>query len=147
VLRVSRDEWRRVAQDIAAGAGRLLALWTSGDEAPTLLVRAAYAAAPGLLVAELSLPDPDREYPGLEQTFPAAVRMQRAANDLTGTRSTDEDTRPWLRHAALARDVFVRCSTASHRGSRTRRRWIATTSSAWRATVCTRSRLARCMRE
>jgi Ni,Fe-hydrogenase III large subunit len=100
VLRVSRDEWRQVAEDIAAGAGRLLALWASGDEAAALLVRAAYAAAPGLLVVELSLPDRDLAYPGLEQTFSAAARMQRAAADLTGTRSTDEDTRPWLRHAA-----------------------------------------------
>jgi Ni,Fe-hydrogenase III large subunit len=44
--------------------------------------------------------DPDTPYPGLEDLFPAAARMQRAMADLSGIRSTDPDTRPWLRHAA-----------------------------------------------
>jgi Ni,Fe-hydrogenase III large subunit len=37
-------------------------------------------------------------YPGIEDIFPAANRMQRAIADLSGPRSTDPDTRPWLRH-------------------------------------------------
>ena len=36
-LTVSREEWRQVAQDLAAAGGRLVALWASRDErgAPT----------------------------------------------------------------------------------------------------------------
>jgi Ni,Fe-hydrogenase III large subunit len=44
------------------------------------------------------------DYPGLEESFPAALRMQRAAADLTGIRSTATDARPWLRHAAWPAD-------------------------------------------
>jgi Ni,Fe-hydrogenase III large subunit len=100
VVRVPRDDWRPVAEDAAAGGGRLLALWTSGEAAPALIVRAAYDTREGLLVAELLLPDSDHDYPGLDQVYPAAARMQRAAADLTGARSTSDDVRPWLRHAA-----------------------------------------------
>jgi Ni,Fe-hydrogenase III large subunit len=97
---VSAPQWRQLAQDMAAGGGRLLALWVSGDGAPALQVRAAFAAAAGILVAELPWPGATEEYPGLEPAFPAASRMQRAAADLSGVRSTDPDRRPWLRHAA-----------------------------------------------
>ena len=31
-LTVSHEEWRQVAQDLAAAGGRLLALWASRDE-------------------------------------------------------------------------------------------------------------------
>jgi Ni,Fe-hydrogenase III large subunit len=100
LLQVSAPQWRQVAEEMAAGGGRLLALWVSGDAAPALQVRAAFAAAAGLLVAQLPLSSAAEEYPGLEPAFPAASRMQRAAADLSGVRSTDPDRRPWLRHAA-----------------------------------------------
>jgi Ni,Fe-hydrogenase III large subunit len=100
VLQVSPPQWRQLAQDMASSGGRLLALWVSGDSAGGVQVRAAFAAAAGILVAELQLSNAAEEYPGLEQAFPAASRMQRAAADLTGVRSTDPDRRPWLRHAA-----------------------------------------------
>jgi Ni,Fe-hydrogenase III large subunit len=46
------------------------------------------------------LPDLETEYPGIEDLFPAAVRMQRAVADLSGVHANSADRRPWLRHAA-----------------------------------------------
>ncbi len=80
-----------------------MALWVSGDERDSPIVRGAFLAEPGGLVLSLRLDDPDARYPGLADLFPAAARMQRAAADLAGVRSTDPDERPWLRHAAWPR--------------------------------------------
>ena len=100
-LTVSEDQWPRVAQDMAAAAGRLVALWASGDDERTVTtIHAAFVADPGGLVLTLPIADRDAPYPGIEDLFPAAARMQRAMADLSGVRSTDPDTRPWLRHAA-----------------------------------------------
>jgi len=99
-LTVSREEWRQVAQDSAAAGGRLAALWASEDERPAPIVRAAFLAEQSGLVLSLPVTDPQAPYPGLEDLFPAAARIQRGIADLSGLRSTDSDTRPWLRHAA-----------------------------------------------
>ena len=100
-LNVSREQWRQVAQDLAAAGGRLVALWASGNDRGTAGVRAFFLSEGNGLLVSLALADHDaRPYPGLEDLFPSAARMQRAAADLTGLRSTAEDTRPWLRHAA-----------------------------------------------
>ena len=77
--------------------------WRSG---PTPRCRATppctrvYLAQPGGLVVELRVADADGAYPGIDDVFPAAGRMQRAIFDLHGLRSTGTDERPWLRHAA-----------------------------------------------
>jgi Ni,Fe-hydrogenase III large subunit/Ni,Fe-hydrogenase III component G len=99
-LTVSHEQWRLVAQDLAAAGGRLVALWASGDERTTPQVRAAFLTERRGLVVTVPVADPDTPYPGLEDLFPAAARMQRAMADLSGIRSTDPDRRPWLRHAA-----------------------------------------------
>jgi len=98
-LTVARDEWSQAAEDMATHGGRLLSLWASRDGNGDDVVRAAYIAAPNVLVLGLPLTF-DTYYPGIEQWFPSARRMQRAVADLSGLRSTDADTRPWLRHAA-----------------------------------------------
>src|ERR1700686_3858847 len=99
-LRVSRDEWQQAAEHVATGGGRLQALWASRDRDGRDRVRVAYTAEQGVLVLSLPLPDGEANYPGIEQWFPSASRMQRSVADLSGLRSTDPDTRPWLRHAA-----------------------------------------------
>ena len=99
-LTVSKDQWRRVAQDMAAAGGRLVALWGSADERAAPKVHAAFVAESAGLVLTLPIADPEAYYPGMEDLFPAAARMQRAIADLSGARSTGPDTRPWLRHAA-----------------------------------------------
>jgi Ni,Fe-hydrogenase III large subunit/Ni,Fe-hydrogenase III component G len=98
-LTVSRDEWRQAAEDMASHGGRLMSLWASLDGSDDT-VRAAFMASPGVLVLRLLLTTSDPNYPGIEKWFPSANRMQRAVADLSGLRSTDADTRPWLRHTA-----------------------------------------------
>jgi Ni,Fe-hydrogenase III large subunit len=105
-LTVARDEWRQAAEDMAAGGGRLLAHWASRDASGDNIaggdniVRAAFIADAGVLVLSLPLTAAEADYPGIEQWFPSANRMQRAVADLSGLRATDADRRPWLRHAA-----------------------------------------------
>jgi Ni,Fe-hydrogenase III large subunit/Ni,Fe-hydrogenase III component G len=100
-LNVSREEWRQVAQDLAAAGGRLVALWASGNEHGIPCVRAAFLAERDAVLVSLTLTDGGaRPYPGLEDLFASAARMQRAVADLTGLQSSARDTRPWLRHTA-----------------------------------------------
>jgi Ni,Fe-hydrogenase III large subunit/Ni,Fe-hydrogenase III component G len=99
-LTVSRDDWQQAAEHVATGGGRLQSLWASRDRDSRDRVRVAYTADQGVLVLSLPLPEGEVNYPGIEQWFPSASRMQRAVADMSGLRSTDPDTRPWLRHAA-----------------------------------------------
>ena len=99
-LEVDADSWSRVALDVAATAGRLVAFWAEARPAGGSWLRATYAAEPGVLVASLALPPGDREYHGLHEVFPAAARMQRAVADLSGPEARGGDRRGWLKHAA-----------------------------------------------
>ena len=98
-IQVSRDQWRCAALDIAAAGGRLAALWASGDETGARVHGAFLLESIGCVLT-LPLADPKSPYPGIEDLFPAASRMQRAMADLTGLQSTAVDVRPWLRHSA-----------------------------------------------
>ena len=102
-LSVSAEQWRSLALDFAAAGHRLVSLWGSGDdESP--LVRAVYLGEHRGFLVSLRLSTAEQRYPGLEDLFPTAARMQRAVVDLCGLRSTAEDSRPWLRHAAWPGD-------------------------------------------
>ena len=103
-LEVTFDTWHQVASDIAAGNGRLLSLWV--DREPTTRVHAAFLCDGALLTLMLDLDGAETEYPGLSDIFPCAVRMQRAAADLSGIRARDFDRRHWLRHTAWPADYF-----------------------------------------
>jgi Ni,Fe-hydrogenase III large subunit len=102
-LSVLHDQWRRAAQELAAAGGRLVALWASADERTSPTIRAAFLAEHTGLVLSLPIADPDTPYPGLEDLFPVAERLQRAVADLSGLHASASDTRPWLRHAAWPR--------------------------------------------
>jgi len=97
---VPLDQWRSAALDIATASGRLAALWASRDEHMGSCIHAAFLLKRVALVLSSRWADPDSAYPGIEDLFPAAARMQRATADLCGVYSTGADTRPWLRHAA-----------------------------------------------
>jgi len=97
-LSVRRDEWRSLAEDVAAAGSRLVALWASADRQNRPFLRAAYLTENFGIVASTALGAADEPYDGIEDLFPATSRMQRAIADLTDFRSTDRDTRPWLRH-------------------------------------------------
>ncbi len=111
---VTPEQWLQAAGDAAAASGQLLALWAAEDPADssTVILRAALLWDLGVLVLELPVRD-GATYPGLQEIFPAASRMQRAAFDLFGARSDDADTRPWIRHAAWQADRFPLRSAAS----------------------------------
>ena len=101
---VTPDSWLACAQDMAAGGGRLLALWA--DATRPVTVYAVLIAEPTVLLLSLELEETTTTYPGLAELFPAAARMQRAAADLCGMRARDFDQRPWLRHAAWPDDYL-----------------------------------------
>ena len=103
-LPLAADPWRNAALDLAAGGARLMALWADNEGKSGATVRAAIAAEPGVLVLVLSVAAIDDGYPRLDDIFPAANRMQRAAADMCGIRARDADARPWLRHAAWPAD-------------------------------------------
>ena len=106
-LQVDAEGWRAAAGDVAAAGGQLLALWTTSGataDAPAT-ARAALLVDGRLLVLALHVPAPAGRYAGLQELFPAATRMQRAAADLTGVQSDGPDGRPWLRHAAWPVDA------------------------------------------
>src|SRR5947209_6228774 len=100
-LTVSQEQWRQAAFDLSAAGARLLALWAGGAKQATHSISAVFVApeARGLILT-LPMVDADEPYPGVENLLPAASGMQRAITDLSGIRSTDPDTRPWLRHTA-----------------------------------------------
>ena len=104
-LLVEPQEWRELAQDVAAAGGRLLALWGTNRVGQCDTLHAVTVAPPRVLAVTIPL-DADGGYPGVEDVFPSASRMQRAVFDLCGVRSTGQDTRPWLRHAAWPEDAF-----------------------------------------
>ncbi len=99
-LRVDAAAWRDVAQDLAATRGRLLALWGDTSIEHRGSVIALYLTHRGALAVELPVTPEMGRYPGLQDIFPSAGRLQRAIRDLNGLHCTDPDTRPWLRHAA-----------------------------------------------
>lgn len=105
-LPVTREEWRQATENIAAGGGRLISLWARSHAEGGHLVRAAFVADAGVLILSLHMSSSDSYYPGIEQLFPSARRMQRAIADLCGLRSTDADQRPWLRHAAWPANFY-----------------------------------------
>jgi Ni,Fe-hydrogenase III large subunit len=67
-------------------------------------VHSAFLIDCGALLLNLWLADAESSYPSLEQHFPCASRMQRAMADLSGVRSSDPDSRAWLRHNAWPPD-------------------------------------------
>ena len=100
VAHVSLDDWRNATVEFAAAGGRLAALWASAHEHAGRSIHAAFWVERAAMVLTSQWADPEAAYPGIEDLFPAAARMQRAAADLSGVHSTATDTRPWVRHAA-----------------------------------------------
>jgi Ni,Fe-hydrogenase III large subunit len=108
--------WREAARELHEAGARLVALWagpgggagggTGGGTGAGQAVHAAFLAAPGLLLLTLPLGEGAR-YPGLQDLYPFASRMQRAIADLHALHAIDEDTRPWLRHGGKPYE-FVR---------------------------------------
>src|SRR5215510_9859032 len=96
--RVGAERLREVAIGIAAKGGRLAALWGSDerDRGDGFALHLALVVDDATLWLTTSLPADRPDYPDLADIFAAANRMQRAAYDLVGMRSSAADQRPWL---------------------------------------------------
>ena len=101
-LLVDGTLWIDLAREVAAAGGQLAALWASASDAAArrATLHAAYLVQARLLVVTLPVSDITQPCRSLHELFPAAVRMQRAAFDLSGICTDAPDQRPWLRHAA-----------------------------------------------
>ncbi len=95
------------ARAAADDGARLLGLWASDgrDSGRGLCVHVLLIGAEGLVLLEHALPA-DGSFPSLAALFPAAGRMERAAYDLAGAASDQDDRRGWLRHAAWPASWF-----------------------------------------
>jgi Ni,Fe-hydrogenase III large subunit/Ni,Fe-hydrogenase III component G len=103
---VNAIEWTAASRQVREEGGRLVALWGS-ECAPGFEIHVALATGDGLIVLTMPLPHERPEYPGIEEIFPAANRMQRAAFDMLGIQAQgSDDRRPWLRHAAWPATAF-----------------------------------------
>ncbi len=92
-----------VCLKVAEGGGRLVALWGSDERqnAGGFALQVALVTEAGLICLCVALEEAQPVYPNLSLIFPAALRMQRAAQDLLGIVATDSpDKRKWLRHGA-----------------------------------------------
>ena len=112
-ITLEAQHWRDFAQDVAAAGGRLLALWGTPESSAGHRLHAVVIVHPRVVLATATLPAGTTHYAGIEDVFPAARRLQRAIFDLTGLRSSDPDTRPWLRHAAWPGDAFPLADAAT----------------------------------
>ena len=100
---IGAAELQPVCRRLAAGGGRLVALW--GSDEGGLALHVVLSHENSLLC--LSLPLPDGHYPDISGIFLAANRMQRAACDLLGIVAAGAaDGRKWLRHAAWPEGSF-----------------------------------------
>ncbi len=158
--RVDAGEWRTLCLHVAAGGGRLVALWGSDRRQGGAAYETAYAMHAALAsdteFAVVTLSLAGTAYPDISDLFPAAIRMQRAVRDLLGLSATGAaDARKWLRHVAWPAAVFPLRKSAfegdtqvfDFKGKKkmTRTRSTPTRSCKWRATGCMKLRSARCM--
>lgn len=89
-----------LCQAVAAGSGRLLALWGSDerDRDQGFRLHLALQHAGRLLLVRCTLAADDPGHPDLGGIFPTAARMQRANRDLLGIHARTDDTRGWIDH-------------------------------------------------
>ncbi|MDE3188819.1 MAG: NADH-quinone oxidoreductase subunit C [Acidobacteriota bacterium] len=107
--RVGAVRWRQSAERFHTDGGRLLTLWGSDDRDRDGLFRiyAAYLLKEGVAVVEHEMEHGTTPaYPSLAETFPCALRMERAIHDLLGITSMEPDHRGWLRHGGWPQTVF-----------------------------------------
>jgi Ni,Fe-hydrogenase III large subunit len=97
---VDPSGWLPALATVAAGGGRLLALWAETPSGAAASVHAVCCADPGLLRVSLALAADQTRFPTATEIFPAALRMERAIFDMNGLQSSGVDERPWLRHQA-----------------------------------------------
>ena len=89
---VTRDAWRAVGCELAAGNATLLGLWGDGN-----VVHMAVAVEPVRDITVVSLDCPDRTFPSVGALHAPAIRLERAIRSLYGLEPAGlPDERPWL---------------------------------------------------
>ena len=89
---VDAEAWRRAAGKLAAGEGRLLALWGEPDAVHM-------AVEEDGAIGVLTLGCPNKRFPSVGLIHPPALRLERAIRDLYGLEPEDfPDARGWLDH-------------------------------------------------
>ncbi len=95
---VDQDNWRKAGAALAAGDLTLLGLW--GE---TNCVHLALLDEGARAIAVLTLDCPERRFASIGALHPAAIRLERAMQDLFGLEAIGlPDTRPWLDHGRWA---------------------------------------------
>jgi Ni,Fe-hydrogenase III large subunit/Ni,Fe-hydrogenase III component G len=108
-VRVDRELWLRMAEELCESGARLLTLWGTDDRdrAGGFRIDAAYLLSDGVRVVEHRMEDESEPwYPSLARLFPSTLRMQRAVYDLLGISTDESDDRGWLRHGGWPHSVF-----------------------------------------
>jgi Ni,Fe-hydrogenase III large subunit len=91
---LTREHWQRMVLHLTVSDWDLLALWGERDAVHAALYE---AATNSLAVASLACPD--GRFPSLSAVRPAAIRFERAVQDLCGLKADGlDDARPWLDH-------------------------------------------------
>jgi len=108
LLAPEQDQWTGMAESMKAGGAGLLALWATDDRDRDgrFRLHAAYLLPGELVLVEHALPAGTVSYPGLEDLFPVADRLQRGVADLSGLRAEGGDERGWLRHGGWPEAFF-----------------------------------------
>jgi Ni,Fe-hydrogenase III large subunit/Ni,Fe-hydrogenase III component G len=103
------QQWLQLTKDLQNSGARFLTMWGCDDRDRNLgfCIHAAYLLPANVIVIQhriTSLSNPS--YPDIAESFPAALRMQRAVYDLLGISTNSRDTRSWLRHGGWPETVF-----------------------------------------
>src|SRR5260370_10428133 len=89
---VSRETWRMLTGELAAGRMTLFGLWGDADKVHMALLQDAE-------IVVVTIECQDGKFPSVGQGHPPAIRLERAIHDLCGLESPDlQDQRPWLDH-------------------------------------------------
>jgi len=105
---VDREQWLALASAMKSAGAVLLSLWGTDDRDRDgrFRVRAAYLLRHEVVVVEHPMPATAPSYPGLEDRFPVAARLQRTTADLLGVVAEGGDGRGWVQHGRWSRQAF-----------------------------------------
>ena len=93
-IEVGEDLWRRLGERLARGAWTMLDLWGEAGAVQMAVLDEGAGA-----IAVVSLACPQGRFPSVGRLHPAAIRLERAIEDLYGLEPEGAaDRRPWLDH-------------------------------------------------
>jgi Ni,Fe-hydrogenase III large subunit/Ni,Fe-hydrogenase III component G len=89
---VSPETWRMLTEELAGGRMTLFGLWGDADRVHMALLQNSE-------IVVVTIECRDGKFPSIGQVHPPAIRLERAIQDLYGSKSPElRDRRPWLDH-------------------------------------------------